>query len=505
LQDLLAVLPGVLVALAFCAYYAAIRPTAVGSGDQAEFQVLVGHPGLPHCNGYPLYISTGWLLTRVLPGELAARVTLVSALHGAGALFMLYLLVRGLAPSRRAWLPPLLGVVAQAALGTFPPFVRAATLAEMYTLQWLLSLSFFYLLLRWERVRRPALLYGAGFLLGAMTGNHVTSLLLLPGAGVFAALLLRERTGRRLVLVALGAALAGVLLGNFLPYWLLWRRHVPFDHWHSVILPNAVNMGISPAIDNSVLASWKFAAGCGQASKNIGAAAWQAARGQLGQIGADLASLVTVPGVVLVLGGIAILAATRRRLALVLGVTVVVQVAAVVFQTNTTKHQVFALLPLMLCLIFAAVAAGWLVERLAESGIRQRALAGAALALAGIWTAVALPPERFATPTAAPPPESVATQVAGLPAGAVVFAPWRYLYRVRYEALTLGLPLQIYETWPEGPRRRRVLPSEYRTALEGGRRGHPVFLVGTPLPGYRWRRHNPNDESPQWWQLDPDP
>ena len=64
----------------------------------------------------------------------------MSAVFGGSALVLLYLLVLALL-GRRDWRAVLLGVLAQGAIGTSDTFTLAACIAEMYTLQWTLTLG----------------------------------------------------------------------------------------------------------------------------------------------------------------------------------------------------------------------------------------------------------------------------------------------------------------------------------------------------------------------------
>ena len=65
--------------------------------DTLEFQLVVPTFGIAHPTGYPLYVITGGLFTRLLPmGNWAWRVNLFSALCAATAVVLLFLLARRL-------------------------------------------------------------------------------------------------------------------------------------------------------------------------------------------------------------------------------------------------------------------------------------------------------------------------------------------------------------------------------------------------------------------------
>ena len=73
-------------------------------GDSAEFQTLAVTLGMTHPTGYPVYLLLGKLFTLLPVGTIPARVNLLSAVCGALALGLLYLLVIVLAGRRLAQL-----------------------------------------------------------------------------------------------------------------------------------------------------------------------------------------------------------------------------------------------------------------------------------------------------------------------------------------------------------------------------------------------------------------
>src|SRR5581483_7271994 len=91
------------VLLAFLALYIRTAAPSVLSGDSAEFQLAAPLLGVPHPTTYPLYILLGKLATLLVPfGDLAWRVTLVSAISAALAVALFYLLAQRLVGSAPA-------------------------------------------------------------------------------------------------------------------------------------------------------------------------------------------------------------------------------------------------------------------------------------------------------------------------------------------------------------------------------------------------------------------
>jgi len=114
--------------VAFLALYVRTAAPSVLSGDSAEFQLAAPLLGVPHPTTYPLYVLLGKLATLLIPfGDLAWRVTLVSAGSAALAVALFFLLARAVVGSTPA-------AVGALALGLAPGLWNAATIAEVYAL-----------------------------------------------------------------------------------------------------------------------------------------------------------------------------------------------------------------------------------------------------------------------------------------------------------------------------------------------------------------------------------
>jgi hypothetical protein len=159
--------------LAFLALYIRTAAPSVLSGDSAEFQMAAPLLGVPHPTTYPLYILLGKLATLLVPfGDLAWRVTLVSAICAACAVALFCLLAWRVAGSAPA------AAVGALALGLAPGLWNAATMAEVYALLAALLAGFGYVLAGalqpagvasvpdravWRRLRLAAFIGGVGF------------------------------------------------------------------------------------------------------------------------------------------------------------------------------------------------------------------------------------------------------------------------------------------------------------------------------------------------------
>ena len=70
---------------------------------------------------------------------------------------------------------------------------------------------------------------------------------------------------------------------------------------------------------------------------------------------------------------------------------------------------------------------------------------------------------------------------------ATVFADWRQLYALRYEALKENpdKPLTLLEAFPDSSRGYFILPEAYREVLDLGGRSVPVYLLMPPIGSFR--------------------
>lgn len=148
--------------------------------DSAEFSAAVHALGIVRATGYPLYLLLGKVFTVLLPvGDIGFRLNVMSAVCAAGTVALLYRLLLRLTQQRAASL-------AASLLFAFSYyFWSQAVIAEVYTLHTLFMAALLVLLLRWQATRSDELLAVIGLVLGLSFGNHMSTILLIPGAGVF--------------------------------------------------------------------------------------------------------------------------------------------------------------------------------------------------------------------------------------------------------------------------------------------------------------------------------
>jgi hypothetical protein len=157
-------------------YAATLLPGVGYSGDTAKWQFIGRVGGTPHATGYPLFLAVDKAWVTAFPfGSLAWRVNLLSALFGAATVAVLALLLRQLG-ARRA--------VAAATAATFAvtlTFWSQAVVAEVYTLHLLLLASVTLCLARWRSGGSTWWLRAGTALLALSFGNHLGTVLAVPG------------------------------------------------------------------------------------------------------------------------------------------------------------------------------------------------------------------------------------------------------------------------------------------------------------------------------------
>ena len=209
-------------ALPFCVYLATMSPT-LNFWDCGEFITTSYILGIPHPPATPMYILVG-RLAGLLPLGLgvAHKINMMSALFGALASMMMYLLVRKVLrvtqgdESRSEWLAGAAGLAAALFIAFSGTYWINAIEAEVYSLSAFLMGLTLWLILDWsEHARHPrgnALVYLILYLLSLGVGFHLGTILIFPGFFVLA-LAIRKKNFSDMELWAVGAALA-LFLGS---------------------------------------------------------------------------------------------------------------------------------------------------------------------------------------------------------------------------------------------------------------------------------------------------
>lgn len=187
-------------------------PRTVTLEDSGLFISACATLGIAHPPGYPTYTMLGHLFTQLPFGSPAANVHLFSALCGAGACSLLWLLTLQLFGQRgAAWLSAL-------ALAFSDLFWSQAIIAEVYALNALLFVGVLWLAFRYMDTGGTRRLLLLGFAWGFSLSNH-HPLMLLATPGLLVLVLPRWRHWLPRLPLAFGMAAIGLL-----PYLYLWIR-----------------------------------------------------------------------------------------------------------------------------------------------------------------------------------------------------------------------------------------------------------------------------------------
>lgn len=199
-------------AVSFAVYTRTLAPTVYGE-DCGELIAAADTLGIPHPTGYPLWcILAKIIMTAVYAGDAAWRANLLSALCGSAAAMCTALIVCVTMEDRIAALAGAL------ALAFSYEFWEQSVVAEVYSLNALITALCILLLLLWGETRRNSLLYAAGFLFGVGLTNHQVLLLCAPAFAVYVIAIGGLRWGAwTMHLIALALAFAGLAVYLYLP------------------------------------------------------------------------------------------------------------------------------------------------------------------------------------------------------------------------------------------------------------------------------------------------
>jgi hypothetical protein len=166
-------------------YLRTLCPTVHLSADNASLATAAYTLGIVHANGYPTYLLLANVFTWIPVGEVAYRVNLMSAVFGAATIALLYHLCWRIVSDRLA------ALIAALTLAYSYFFWSASVVAEVYTLHTFFFTLIFALLFAWRESGKLWQLNAAALLFGLSLGNHLATVLLLPG---FLALILARRS-----------------------------------------------------------------------------------------------------------------------------------------------------------------------------------------------------------------------------------------------------------------------------------------------------------------------
>jgi hypothetical protein len=158
-----------LALVASLAIYAAGAAPTVLNRDSGELQAVALTGGVAHTTGYPTFAMVGWVFGKLLPGDPAGRINLMSASFGAISLALLVVIGAELS------LAPAVAFAGAILYGAGFTFWAAALRAEVYTLAVTLFLLAYWRTLVALRTDRPRDRVVAAVLLGLTLTGHLAS------------------------------------------------------------------------------------------------------------------------------------------------------------------------------------------------------------------------------------------------------------------------------------------------------------------------------------------
>jgi hypothetical protein len=208
--------------LPFCIYLLTLAPT-IYNLDSAELTTAASTGGLTRATGYPLYLTLGYIWSKIPLGDVGYRMNLLSAIFGALTIFLVERILR-------RW--RLVGWATFGALGllaTSTFFWGLSLVAEVYTLHTALMAGLILALLHWSDSPSPRRMFVIGLLIGLGMSHHAAMVLLIPGSLFFVLSTHSQKAlGLRSLLAFSVAALVGLSFYLYLP--LRYLAHPVFNY-----------------------------------------------------------------------------------------------------------------------------------------------------------------------------------------------------------------------------------------------------------------------------------
>ena len=161
--------------LPLCNYLLTLAPT-IYNLDSAELTTAASTGGLMRSTGYPLYLTLGYIWSKIPMGDVGYRMNLLSAIFGALTIFLAERILR------RWHLGDWATIGALGLLTTSTFFWGLSLVAEVYTLHTALMAGLILALLHWSDSPTPRRMLIIGLLGGMGMSHHAAMVLLIPGS-----------------------------------------------------------------------------------------------------------------------------------------------------------------------------------------------------------------------------------------------------------------------------------------------------------------------------------
>src|SRR4030065_1235284 len=158
----------------FCIYLLTLAPT-IYNLDSAELTTAASTGGLMRATGYPLYLTLGYVWSKIPLGDVGYRMNLLSAIFGALTIFLAERILRRWRLAGWATF----GALGLLATSTF--FWGLSLVAEVYTLHTALMAGLILALLWWSDSQTPRRMLIIGLFGGLGVRHHVAMVVVIPG------------------------------------------------------------------------------------------------------------------------------------------------------------------------------------------------------------------------------------------------------------------------------------------------------------------------------------
>jgi hypothetical protein len=415
--------------------YGVLLPIGLSQWDPGEMQTVPFILGIPHAPGFPLYVLAGWLWSHAIPlGDVATRMTVLSAVCGAAAAYLAYRAAFELSGSLAA------AILAAALFALAPIVVVHVTRAGVEPMMTLLIALAVFSALRFSRTGSPRALIVASGACGLALAVHTLAIWFLPGI----TLLLAQRLApvpRRAIVTAAAAFLVGPLTYLYLPV----RSAIIARGGLDPTVGLGMIPGVQGLIDNDHPAAWDgfvrhvTGAQYGAGNALVAPLLLGAYPSYLDRWWEILCAPAGIVSGALAVAGLAALIARRPQtgiaLALVGFLAIPFSLRYGVLQ-DAAKYYVVAV---WIAAVLAALGARALVE-IGRSAVQRRtvALALAAAATFGVAHVIAADPGTYGGRHRVDGRNVVSGVIAATPPDAIVVAAWTYATPLAYAQYVEG-------------------------------------------------------------------
>jgi len=368
-----------LALLSFLLYWRTLAPNVFVS-DFAEFQTLPAVLGLPHPNGFPLYMLLGWAWAHLPWGNLAWRMNLLSAVTGALAVGVTAAFAHRLSGRRSvAWL-------AGGLLALTPTFWGYSLLAERYSLNTALVAGVLWL--AWEATCVPSsprtlrLMIASSALLGLGLDVHPSDALLIPFWLAYLTVQVpRMRHDLRPWLLMALAGAAPLALYLYVPWrWAAYASWplLPGIGRSAAVYRGLVHVWYEPPLRWDLV--WYYITGLGGYATGLLGGGWRDAFTLLGAVWPYWRAEIAWPLALLALVG-AMRLWRRERVLMTILAAFIVFLTLMVAYIQQGKNDAYLLPAFWIVLFAAGFAADWIPARPASRWERGARLLGQGLIL----------------------------------------------------------------------------------------------------------------------------